>query len=226
MLSWPNSPLQDLAPGGRGLLTLRSCLIAAMTLASGQNISDLHLFQIAPQVPARPLAALILTGDGGWGPTDRGIASALAQAGIGSMGWSALRYFWRSRDPDEAARDLARILRYEAALFHTDRYVLIGYSFGASALPSMVQRLPPDLRRQVALVALLGPGKRAEFRFHLGDWFGHDTKDSRPLLPEIGGLSGLNVLCSSGASEADSVCRRLDPSKFLVLVRPVRTSCD
>ena len=43
-------------------------------------------------------------------------------------------------DRDEAALDLERVLRRYLTLWKKSRIVLMGYSFGADALPAMVNR--------------------------------------------------------------------------------------
>src|SRR3954452_9325833 len=54
------------------------------------------------EVPASPASgrdemAVLLTGDGGWAVTDRGLSEALAKGGIPVVGWNSLRYFLRGK---------------------------------------------------------------------------------------------------------------------------------
>ncbi|HEY4574832.1 MAG TPA: AcvB/VirJ family lysyl-phosphatidylglycerol hydrolase, partial [Thermoanaerobaculia bacterium] len=54
------------------------------------------------EVPASPSSgrdemAVLLTGDGGWAVTDRGLSEALAKGGIPVVGWNSLRYFLRGK---------------------------------------------------------------------------------------------------------------------------------
>ena len=42
------------------------------------------------------------------------------------------------------------------AAWHKRQIVLVGFSFGADALPAIVPRLPPDLRHHIRLVGLVG----------------------------------------------------------------------
>jgi type IV secretory pathway VirJ component len=77
-------------------------------------------------------------------------------------------------------------------------------------LPFIVNRLPRDLRETVPLVVLIGPGKDADFEFHLTDWVGGSPRSSLPILPEAEKLRGMKVLCLYGEEEEDSLCRELD----------------
>ena len=101
----------------------------------------------------------MVSGDGGWAALDRDIAARLARAGLAVVGLDALRYFWKRRDPQQAAAALGRILRHYLAAWDRHEVAVIGYSRGAEVVPFMVDRLAPDLLAKVRLVALLGPSR-------------------------------------------------------------------
>jgi hypothetical protein len=97
--------------------------------------------------------AVLYSGDGGWGRLDQGVAKVLAAAGVPVLGVNSLRYFLDKRSPQQLADDLADQLRQREARWGRRKIVLVGYSFGADALPAIVPRLPADLRGQIT-----GPG--------------------------------------------------------------------
>src|SRR4051794_10766437 len=144
----------------------------------------------AASAPERDEMAVLLTGDGGWAVTDRGLSEALAKGGIPVVGWNSLRYFLRGKPPDRAAQDLERILRVYLPLWHKERVTLIGYSFGADVMPFLATRLPPDLAEKVSLVVLMGPSGAADFRFPPTEWLGKPAKDNPPGLPGVEKLRG------------------------------------
>src|SRR5881628_1208854 len=133
------------------LLTL--ALFASPTLAAGEppstpplpKVDNLPLIKVPAKAPGRDELAVLLTGDGGWAQTDKGLSEALTKGGIPVVGWNSLRYFLKRRDPDRSAKDLERILRHYLPLWHKERVILIGYSFGADVMPFLASRLPPDL---------------------------------------------------------------------------------
>jgi type IV secretory pathway VirJ component len=174
----------------------------------------------AAQVPARDEMAVLLTGDGGWAVTDKGLSEALAKGGIPVVGWNSLRYFLRRKPPDRTAQDLERVLRVYLPLWHKERVILIGYSFGADVVPFLANRLPPDLAEKVSLIVLMGPSGAADFRFHPTEWLGKPAKDSLPVLPEIEKLRGKEILCAYGRGEKDSFCLQLSGGAAHLLVRP------
>lgn len=172
-------------------------------------VADLSLVEVpADRQSERDELAIVLTGDGGWAEIDRSLADGLAAHGVPVVGWSSLEYYWRPRTPEEAARDLSRIVTHYTAAWHKRRVLIVGYSFGADVVPFLVNRLPAQVKTQVGEVVLLGPSEAAAFEFHLASWLGGGGEDRYPTAPEIERLPA-PVLCVSGEDETDSICRRL-----------------
>lgn len=165
---------------------------------------------MATDGPDRPQFAVMLSGDGGWALLDRAVTAELAKNGLPTVGWDSLSYFWKARQPDEIALDLERVLRHYLGTWKKERIVLIGYSFGADVLPVLANRLPPDLRDRIDLVAFLGLSDYAAFEFHLTDWVSDEpSKGDQPVRPELEKLSGVKRLCIYGEEEQDAACPKL-----------------
>ncbi len=175
------------------------------------SVSGVPLTEVpATGGPDRPQLAVMFSGDGGWALLDRAVTAELAKNGLPTIGWDSLSYFWKARQPDEVALDLERALRYYLDAWKKNRIVLIGYSFGADALPAVVNRLPRELRDRIDLIALLGLSDYASFKFSLKDWIS-DKPDAtdQPVRPELEKLGGVKRLCIHGADEADATCPKL-----------------
>lgn len=176
------------------------------------EVEDLPLVEVpATRRPARGQMAVILTGDGGWAEIDKTIAAGLAAAGVPTIGWSSLQYFWTPRTPQGAAADLSRIITHYAAAWKTPQVLLIGYSFGADILPFLVTRLSPEAQEDVRGVTLLGPSATASFTFHISNWFGGSGEAKYETIPEIKRLVA-PVTCVQGTGETDSPCGVLQGS--------------
>jgi type IV secretory pathway VirJ component len=173
-----------------------------------QAVSDLPLVEMPASGEGRALA-VIVSGDGGWAGLDREVAGALARRGVAVVGIDALRYFWSARTPDGLAADLARVAGHYLSAWHRERLIMVGYSFGAEVLPFAVNRLPGELHARTDLVALLAPGRTAQFEFHVGEWLGASAADALPVKPELERIEGSKVLCFFGADETDSGCAGL-----------------
>lgn len=173
---------------------------------SSAAVSDLPLVEVRATTRPSPRMAILLTGDGGWAGLDREVSSQLSAAGIDVVALSTLRYFWKEQEPEDAARDLARIMRHYLAAWHKDQVLLIGYSFGANVLPFLVSRLPPELRTHVASLSLLAPAIEASFEIHVADWIPGSTPRGRPLKPELARLGDIRTLCLYGDGGQESPC--------------------
>ena len=197
------APMADLASAYR-----RIAVAQAPLGAPPQQLSDLPIVEV-PAAGSGHRFAVLLSGDGGWAGIDKSLGAAIAAQGIPVAGFDSLRYFWSARTPDQLAADLDRIIRYYAARWGRADVLLVGYSQGADVLPFAMNRLPPATRARVRLTALLGPGQKASFEFHLTNWMG--PSGDLPIAPEARKLSAASTVCIYGVEEKDSLCPELSP---------------
>lgn len=167
------------------------------------------------EVPARPgkgdTFAILFSGDGGWAEIDKRIASGLSEKGIPVAGVSSLSYFWSPRTPESAAHDLDSIISHYRHAWNKDKVLLMGYSFGADALPFMINRLPAPTRNHVSGIVLISPAHHADFEITLLSWLEITSSDSDYILrPEVGKLSSYPLLCVAGREEKNCLCRDND----------------
>ena len=187
------------------------CLAAVLGLASvgvAEASNAPRLIETPATAPGDALAVLY-SGDGGWGPLDRGIAKVLAVNGTPVLGVNSLRYFMTQRSPKDAADDLAGQLRRHQAQWGRQKIVLVGYSFGADALPAIVPNLPADLRAQIKGLVLIGTGPSGDLKFHPASWLNRAAADSFAVAPAVEALKGLPMTCIYGDKERDDICAQL-----------------
>ncbi|MDR2011453.1 MAG: hypothetical protein LBQ20_00100 [Rhodanobacter sp.] len=186
------------------------------------DVADLPLTDIAPtgarKPGAPPRVAIIITGDGGWAGLDRGVADALTAQGIRVIGFSTLKFFWHKQTPAATADAITRVIAHYGKDDPDVRFVLIGYSFGASLVPVAINRLPDAARQRVDGGVMISPDDTAVFEIHVGDWFGSTRHDEAlPLMPELT-ASKAPLLCVHGIDEDDSFCLKA-PRRGLSLVQ-------
>lgn len=190
-----------------GLLALgiRALRGSALAGEGAPGVEDLPLVEL----PGRPgpapggMMAVVMSGDGGWVGVSRSLGGALARQGIPTVGWNSLRYYRTPRTPQEAAEDLQRVVDTYGAAWGRPRVLLVGYSFGADALPFLVSRLPADVRGRVAGIAVVAMGRDAAFEFHFRDWISRETTQFR-VVPEVRGLGRVPLLCVYGARDRET----------------------
>lgn len=153
--------------------------------------------------------AVLYSGDGGWGALDQKVARHLADNGVPTIGVNSLTYFRTKRSPDGAARDLADALRAYETQWGRQKVVLIGYSFGADALPAILPRLPAELRAQVSHIVLIGTGPTGDLQFHPVSWLNLAPRDSFPVRPAIAAIKDVKITCVYGDKERADICPTL-----------------
>jgi type IV secretory pathway VirJ component len=188
-----------------GIARLTAPTVAAKPLPG--DVADLPLIEVPAQGAFAERIAIILTGDGGWAGLDVAVADQLSKRGIAVVGLNTLKFFWQTRTPAEAADAVTRIIgHYGGEHPHAD-FVVIGYSFGASLAPVVVNRVAAAARARIAAQVLISPDPEAVFEIHVGDWFGSTHHDRAiAIAPEIADTK-VPVICVHGAEEgADSFC--------------------
>ena len=156
---------------------------------------------------------MFYSGDGGWAALDQGVTRYLADNGLPTLGVNSLSYFTTKRTPAGAAADLAQALRSYERLWGRSKVTLIGYSFGADALPAIIPQLPADVRGQIGRLVLIGAGPNGDLQFHPTSWLNIATPDSYPVRPAIAALSGLKITCVYGDQEKADICASLPDSE-------------
>jgi type IV secretory pathway VirJ component len=152
---------------------------------------------------------VLYSGDGGWARADCNFSRLFAARGMPVLGVNSVRYFSSRRTPAEAAADLSRWIEAYSARWDRPKVILMGYSFGASALPIIAQNLPPQTRAKVEEVALAGPGSGAELVLRPRSWFNHLAGDAIPVAPAVANIADLHVLCVYGEEDGHAVCPSL-----------------
>lgn len=187
-------------------------LAAAGAAGSLWRPDDRRPAAVASAVGGGDTLAVIYSGDGGWAAIDRGLTDGLVRAGTPVVGYSSLRYFRTARTPQGAADDLAATLRRYMAAWGKRRVILVGYSFGADALPKIVPALPADPRARVRLVALVGLGPEGELAVHPGSWLNRVGPSAYAVAPALTALRDFPMVCIYGSREAHSICPGLPPA--------------
>lgn len=208
-------------------MTLRARLIAAFAAAAFVAGAPLAASAapgfLGDQVPvasskAGDTLAVFYSGDGGWAALDQGVTQYLADNGVPTLGFNSLTYFGTKRSPAGAAADLAQALRQYERQWGRSKVTLVGYSFGADALPAIIPQLPAELRSHIGHLVLIGTGPNGDLQFHPTSWLNIATPDSFPVRPAIaalmdGRLAGMKITCVYGDTEKADICASLPDSE-------------
>ncbi|MXP25125.1 type IV secretion system protein VirJ [Altererythrobacter indicus] len=165
----------------------------------------------APETHAKQpnVAVILLSGDGG---SRTGMAPAvtarLRKAGMPVVLINSLTFFSRRRSPPEISALLQKAMSVAESKYHATRFVMIGQSFGADALPTALGGLSPESREKVAGAILIVPSRTMLLRatpFELLNW-GDKGINS---LPAAQRLDWVKLACIRGVEETESLCPKL-----------------
>ncbi len=85
----------------------------------------------------------------------------------------------------------------------------------------MVSRLPPELRRRITVVTLIGLSDVASFQYRPTDLFAAELRfNDYPIEPELTKLRGMRLICVSGERERGSLCPALDSGVVHIATHP------
>ncbi len=139
----------------------------------------------SPVTSSLPLL-LFISGDGGWNSFEEALGKSLNNKGVSVVVVDAQKYFWKSKTPDETARDVTSVIESWQKNWKKEQFVLAGFSFGASVVPFVANRLPAELSNNLVATLLISPDKSCDFEIHLSDMLNVvTTKGKYDVIHEI-----------------------------------------
>lgn len=165
------------------------------------------------------LYACIISGDGLRTPLAIALANSFAKQGVPAARVKAIKYFWTKRAPKIMSADLRRYMTRRLKRNPRARFIFVGYSFGAGTLPFALNRLPFNLKKQVAHAILIAPMEKVDFEFFFRSWFYKSTSAAQYSAPEIQSLSlHVPVLYIYGEEDYAGPREDLSPCKDLQII--------
>lgn len=207
------------------------CLLLAASASIGlalrypANSPALRPFPItllpAPSAPSQDELVIFYSGDGGWAPLEQSVSRQLSEYGYGVVGVSTLAYFWREQAVADSSAQLDDLITTYHKEWQAPHIWLIGFSFGANVLPSLISQLKPENRARITQLSLLEPTQDVFFEIELEDymtvgWLNRLSQMYRHLrqplihhdpLPALRQLQGqMSVICFNAAEPMPGVC--------------------
>ncbi|WP_434667588.1 AcvB/VirJ family lysyl-phosphatidylglycerol hydrolase [Aeromonas sp. NJAU223] len=205
------------------LLLLLCCVFPSVAAPQGPSVKgDLGLVEL-PVAKASPAPMVVfMSGDGGWAALDKGLSAEFQRHGMPVVGWSSLTYYWKKKTPEQASADLARILADYQSRWGRQRWLLVGFSFGAEIVPFVINRLPQHYRDSLVGAVMLSPSTASDFEIHVSDMVIHNKAGNYPTQPEVQRITSLPLLCLQGAEDDSPVrlCPRLKQPNVTMVTLP------
>lgn len=193
------------------IFTFMACLFGKET-GAGKAINDKLPLKVISALKKTDLPLFfMISGDGGWTSFDQSLAEALARKGVPVVGLDAQKYFWTKKTPDLVAAELAKVMAQYMEQLGKEEVVLLGFSFGASIVPFVANRLSPELKSQLSAVLSMSPDATADFEIHIADMLNFGgSKGKYNVLAEMSKLKSVPVISYFGKAEGARI-----PNQFI-----------
>jgi len=198
------STLETVAAGADEAAQFNTAMSALFALEApvAKGLSDLPLTEL-PGSGSPDTVVILLSGDGGWRDIDKQIGEYLAARGVAVVGLDSLRYFWSRKPAGQLATDIERIATFYLDKWKAKKIALVGYSFGADAIPPAWPNLPGEVQDQTVLIALLGFEPTVDFEVSVSGWLGMAGKHAVDVRRYLPALPKSKVMCFYGVDEAE-----------------------
>lgn len=160
----------------------------------------------------------MISGDGGWTGFDQSLAESLAAKGLTVLGLDAQKYFWNAKTPESSTLEIGKAVEHYKTELGKEHFILAGYSFGASIVPFVANRLSPELKADLKSVISLSPDVTADFEIHLIDLLNFSSsKNKYDVIAEIKKIKTVDQVSIFGEGEGNAVRNKFIKSGLKVL---------
>jgi type IV secretory pathway VirJ component len=150
----------------------------------------------------KPLVFYI-SGDGGYTSFTEGVCTAINKAGYKITALNSKSYFDDQKTPQQTTNDIVSYLNDQFSKRKDQRFIFVGYSFGADIVPFVANLLPDTVKKKLVSVVLLSPSTSTDFETHIWDMLGGNKKRSRDVVTEINKMGALKTAIIYGADDTD-----------------------
>ncbi|EEI90837.1 bacterial virulence protein (VirJ) [Sphingobacterium spiritivorum ATCC 33300] len=179
---------------------LLAALMILMIVQAQQNTVPMKEWKGNTKVPF----ILFFSGDGGLNTFSSNLCSAFANKGYGISAVDSKKYFWNKKSPQQLATDMTIYLHKILDKRPNTQFVIAGFSFGADAVPFLVNRLPGDLKNKLYRAIMIEPSTSTDLEIHLADMVGRShVKRSLNVIAEINKIENTQTLLLMGNDTRD-----------------------
>lgn len=206
------------------------CLFSQNTFASVANFSDHNEIPMPADLPLTLVPApgendlpmvFFVSGDGGWISFDQYLAESLAEKGMSVVGLDARKYFWKEKTPEGATAEISASIAHQMKVWKKKTFVIIGFSFGASIVPFVANRLPPALKKNLRGVIAMSPNERTDFEIRIADMLNIGRRRGQyNVLAEMVKIEPLGIICFFGHDEDIQVEAKIEKAGIAITRLP------
>jgi type IV secretory pathway VirJ component len=174
-----------------------------------------------PVVSQKKTLVVLISGDGGWSSLDQEISHSFADQRFPVVGVDAVRFFWNLRTPEDAAREMEKLVKHYLSTWKLKQTLWVGQGVGADALPFLANRVSRSLQKKIRGLVLMGSSQSASNQFQETHWLTRvniqGAQGQGTLKSELDSLK-IATVCVRGNNEPQS-CLKLSDNKNLKSIR-------
>jgi type IV secretory pathway VirJ component len=143
-----------------------------------------------------PLIFLI-SGDAGFSTFTQKLSAQIYNKGYDIYTLNTKKYFWQKKTAEQSAKDFTDFLESVLKNRKNKQLIIIGYSFGADALPFIVNKMPENIKKQITKNILIDPSSTGSLEINLENYINEDTEGEELTIPEVNKMTlPINIILS------------------------------
>lgn len=187
------------------LLTSASVIISFITVffiykhyenSSGISVSEPIPLKYWDHHRDTPLIFMI-SGDAGFSTFMQKLSEQIDHNGYDIYTLNTKKYFWQKKTAEQSAKDFSNYLEDILKTRKNKQIVMIGYSFGADALPFIANKMPKELEKNIIKNILIDPSSTGSLEIKLQNYISENTDGEQPTIPEVNQMKlPINIILS------------------------------
>ena len=186
-----------------------------------KSIEEMPLKVIESSIESTLPIVVYISGDGGLSTFSDSLCYYFSKKGFPVVVLNARKYFWDRKTPEETVTDLVTIVETYGTRWKRDKFILTGFSFGASLIPFLVNRLPERITGRLSSSIMINPDKHCDFEVHLSDML--NISPSKGDFYVIGEMKSIDVTQTAiffGSDESPEVQQAFQKTGAKVQIVP------
>jgi type IV secretory pathway VirJ component len=139
----------------------------------------------------------VISGDAGFSTFMQKLSEQIYKDGYDIYTLNTKKYFWQKKTAEQSAKDFSSYLENILKTRKNQQIVMIGYSFGADALPFIVNKMPKELDKQIIKNILIDPSSTGSLEIKLENYIAENTDGEQLTIPEVNKMKlPINIILS------------------------------
>jgi len=162
-----------------------------------------------------------ISGDGGWNKFNILMCETFSEKGMPVVWLNSQKYFWNAKTPEETTLEVSKAITRYLQVCEKEKFILVGYSFGACVAPFVVDRLPGALKESLNGIYCLSPDKTGDFEIHLSDMMSFGaSKGAYNVVEGMKKIKSFHPVCFFGDKESTDLTKIFSEAGAKITILP------